>query len=72
MLSRACGRYSAPKNSFRSDHHSQPTHGTHAADLMLARALELELELIQTQMAQKKMLRAAVYARALRASPIVP
>jgi hypothetical protein len=29
---------------------------------------ELELELIQTQMAQKPMLRAEVYARALRAS----
>jgi hypothetical protein len=40
MNSRACGRYSAPKtNSFRSDHRSQPTHGTHAADLMLANAL---------------------------------
>ena len=31
-------------------------------------ALELELELIQIQMAQKPMLRAEVYARALRAS----
>jgi hypothetical protein len=30
--------------------------------------IELELELIQTQMAQKKMLRAEVYARALRTS----
>ena len=30
--------------------------------------LELELELIQTQMTQKPMLRAEVYARALRAS----
>jgi hypothetical protein len=29
---------------------------------------ELELELIQTQMTQKPMLRAEVYARALRAS----
>ena len=29
---------------------------------------ELELELIQTQMAQKPMLRVEVYARALRAS----
>jgi hypothetical protein len=29
---------------------------------------ELELELIQTQMAQKQLLRAEVYARALRAS----
>jgi hypothetical protein len=29
---------------------------------------ELELELIQTQMTQKVMLRAEVYARALRAS----
>jgi hypothetical protein len=33
--------------------------------------LELELELMQTQMAQKPMLRAEVYARALRASPNV-
>ena len=33
-----------------------------------ARILELELELIQTQMTQKPMLRAEVYARALRAS----
>jgi len=31
-------------------------------------SLELELELIQTQMTQKPMLRAEVYARALRAS----
>ena len=31
-------------------------------------SLELELELIQTQMAQKPMLRAEVHARALRAS----
>jgi hypothetical protein len=30
--------------------------------------MQLELELIQTQMAQKPMLRAEVYARALRAS----
>jgi hypothetical protein len=30
--------------------------------------LELELELIQTQLAQKPVLRAEVYARALRAS----
>ena len=30
--------------------------------------LELELELIQTQMTQKPMLRAEVYARALHAS----
>jgi len=39
MFARACGRYSAPKNSFRNDHRSQPTHGIHAADLILARAL---------------------------------
>ena len=32
------------------------------------RNCELELELIQTQMTQKPMLRAEVYARALRAS----
>ena len=31
---------------------------------------ELELELIQTQMAQKPMLRAEVYARAMRASQL--
>ena len=31
-------------------------------------SIELELELIQTQMTQKPMLRAEVYARALRAS----
>ena len=30
--------------------------------------MHIELELIQTQMAQKPMLRAEVYARALRAS----
>jgi len=37
--------------------------------LPLARqSCELELELIQTQMTQKPMLRAEVYARALRAS----
>jgi len=32
------------------------------------RLIELELELIQTQMAQKPMLRAEVYAHAMRAS----
>jgi hypothetical protein len=31
-------------------------------------AIQIELELIQTQMTQKPMLRAEVYARALRAS----
>jgi hypothetical protein len=36
-----------------------------------SRDSELELELIQTQMAQKPMLRADVYARALRASQYV-
>ena len=36
--------------------------------IMLRCSLELELELIQTQMTQKPMLRAEVYARALRAS----
>ena len=35
---------------------------------ILLESPELELELIQTQMAQKPMLRAEVYARALRAS----
>jgi hypothetical protein len=40
MLARACGNYSASnKSSFRSDHHSQPTHGTHSADHIIARAL---------------------------------
>jgi hypothetical protein len=40
MLAHACGRYGAPnKNFFRSDYHSQPTHGTHAADYILAHAL---------------------------------
>jgi hypothetical protein len=38
----ACARLWAlqhtKKKSFRGDHRSQPTHGTHAADLMLARA----------------------------------
>ena len=34
----------------------------------LFRVAELELELIQTQMTQKPMLQAEVYARALRAS----
>jgi hypothetical protein len=34
----------------------------------LATGVELELELIQIQMAQKPMLRAEVYARALRVS----
>jgi hypothetical protein len=36
--------------------------------LQLGSITELELELIQTQMTQKPMLRAEVYARALRAS----
>ena len=37
-------------------------------DTAATEAHELELELIQTQMTQKPMLRAEVYARALRAS----
>ena len=41
---------------------------THERALSPADLFELELELIQTQMAQKPMLRAEVYARALRAS----
>jgi hypothetical protein len=42
---------------------------THTAStLSFVSCLELELELIQTQMTQKPMLRAEVYARALRAS----
>jgi hypothetical protein len=40
MPAHAFGRYSAPnKKSFRINHHSQPTHGTHAADHMLTHAL---------------------------------
>jgi hypothetical protein len=38
------------------------------ASYYMKRSSELELELIQTQMAQKPMLRAEVHARALRAS----
>ena len=37
-------------------------------DISFPESIELELELIQTQMTQKPMLRAEVYARALRAS----
>ena len=36
--------------------------------MVIVTALELELELIQTHMAQKPVLRAELYARALRAS----
>ena len=39
-----------------------------AAARRWVKQLELELELIQTQMAQKPMLRAEVYAHAMRAS----
>ena len=38
------------------------------ATVQSASLFELELELIQTQMAQKPMLRAEVYAHAMRAS----
>jgi hypothetical protein len=41
-----------------------------AVDLLLLSFCELELERIQTQMTQKPMLQAEVYARALRASQI--
>jgi len=41
-----------------------------ACGLWVAMQLELELVLIQTQMAQKPMLRAEVYAHAMRASHI--
>ena len=44
------------------------TAGTGNRQNTSAQAKELELELIQTQMTQKPMLRAEVYARALRAS----
>jgi len=37
-------------------------------EVAMSLTTELELELIQTQMTQKPMLRAEVYARALRAS----
>ena len=37
-------------------------------EVAMSLMIELELELIQTQMTQKQMLRAEVYARALRAS----
>jgi hypothetical protein len=43
-------------------------HFTKLADDQFLTALELELKLIQTQMAQKPMLRVEVYAHALRAS----
>ena len=47
-----------------------PLEGSARARLLVSMQLasELELELIQTQMTQKPMLRAEVYARALRAS----
>ena len=41
-------------------------HVEHA--MLVCGGIELELELIQTQMAQKPMLRAEVYAHAMRAS----
>ena len=44
-----------------------PTQGSCSA-MHRQPAYELELELIQTQMAQKPMLRAEVYAHAMRAS----
>ena len=44
------------------------TYTPHKCDITTAFIEELELELIQTQMTQKPMLRAEVYARALRAS----
>ena len=40
----------------------------HFSATALYRGVELELELIQTQMAQKPVLRAEVYAHAMRAS----
>jgi len=43
-------------------------HGFRVRPRSPLRPIELELELIQTQMTQKPMLRAEVYARALRAS----
>jgi len=45
-----------------------PRPGADAAPRTGQRVLELELELIQTQMTQKPMLRAEVYAHAMRAS----
>jgi hypothetical protein len=43
-------------------------HGNRLPGQVLQGRVELELELIQTQMAEKLMLRAEVYAHALRAS----
>jgi hypothetical protein len=49
--------------------HAQYQHGSGPKERgNLAHGSELELELVHTQMAQKPMLRAKVYARALRAS----
>ena len=45
----------------------RPSETVHLTNELLA-YVELELELIQTQMAQKPMLRAEVYAHAMRAS----
>ena len=53
-------------NSFRNCLVSRSSHNYSSKSPRLA--FELELELIQTQMTQKPMLRAEVYARALRAS----
>jgi hypothetical protein len=50
----------------RTDRFDAPVKQSH--DTGAAGIVELELELIQTRMAQKPMLRANVYARALRAS----
>ena len=58
----------------RGSHQSPPPRGSYQIRAALAEALQhrniiqLELELIQTQMTQKPMLRAEVFARALRAS----
>ena len=55
--------------SYRSKFEQRDTHHQRTPAKSIASIqIELELELIQTQMAQKPMLRAEVYAHAMRAS----
>ena len=59
-------RFYAP---FIADHGGHPaSNRKHVTMVTAHRANELELELIQTQMAQKPVLRAELYAHAMRAS----
>jgi len=61
-------KYRGLRNGTAEQNRRWKTNARSLDEGLLAGKIELKLELIQTQMAQKPMLRAEVYANAMRAS----